>query len=167
MQFKTIKQPKMTAQQKKQDALTIIFHKMTPLPDTVSKLIINDVLASEIADKKDIYKLHHAIIAISTFINENAELYNGQVAKLLMDLEKLEWSEWVSDSYLSINPHYNLWMYIRYHQNVQPVVQRLKMIADKIVFQYVQDDDKFLKIKANYYEDLNVKEPEEKKYKFL
>lgn len=141
----------------KHEALTLIFKQHTPLPNEVSALIIEDVLEWEHSDGKKIWGLHNAIRRITEFVTQRSDhMYSIQIAKCLMDQEQIEYWEYVSGA----NPHYNLWMYVRYHRNIQPVVQRLKIICADSPFGYTNDADDFIIVNSAYYDDLDVPEPE-------
>lgn len=147
---------KYTPIENKQERMRQMFRCTTPLPDPVAAIIVNYVVASEKQDGKDIDALHVAIKQFLKFIMERTfHQYASQITKLLQDQEEMEWWEWVSEK----NPHYHLWSYIKYHQNVQPVVQRLKILIKDSPFGYSNDEDDFQLVKAAYYEDLNIPEP--------
>lgn len=140
----------------KQKRMQEMFRRITPLPDPVAAIIINYVVTSEEQDAIDINTLHTAIQQFSKFLIErSSDQFATQIAKLLQDQNQMEWWEWVYQR----NPHYNLWMFIKYHQNIQGVVQRLKILIKDSPFAYTTDEDDFQLVKASYYEDLNISEP--------
>ena len=148
---------KYTPIKNKQYRMKQIFCVTTPLPGPVADIIIDYVTASEEKDAIDIAALHEAIQQFLKFILQRSYYpYSCHVAILLKNQEEMEWEEWVHQR----NPHHNLWMYVKYHQYVQPVVQRLKILIKDCQFRYSTDKDEFQLVTASYHEDLNIPEPE-------